>query len=176
VFKLFGAERFLAVTSQVALETNADQLGEMIGKFCPEMTWNQELDGIEKYAPASPVDEAITVVQKRFPNIKIARFLPSVKNVTITSVRGSGTITVDVPDKIIEHLTRECGGNVYDRHVVDVTSGSFEKQTRGANPRSGAYNNYPDCAAKNAADFETDSYFSSVYRTKEEDVTHTPNN
>jgi polyhydroxyalkanoate synthesis regulator phasin len=43
----------------------------------------------------------------------------------------------DFPDGIIGHLTRECGGNVHDRHVVDVTSGSFEKQTEGANPRSG---------------------------------------
>jgi hypothetical protein len=33
----------------------------------------------------------------------------------------------DVPDGVIAHLTRECGGNVHDRDVVDVTSGSFEK-------------------------------------------------
>jgi hypothetical protein len=51
-FKLFGADRFPAETSKVALETKADQLGEMIGKFYPEMTWNQELDSIQKWAPA----------------------------------------------------------------------------------------------------------------------------
>jgi hypothetical protein len=33
----------------------------------------------------------------------------------------------DVPDEIIAHLTMECGGNVHDRHVVDVTSGEKEK-------------------------------------------------
>jgi hypothetical protein len=42
----------------------------------------------------------------------------------------------DVPDGIIAHLTRECGGNVHDRHVVDVTCGSFEQETVGANPHS----------------------------------------
>jgi hypothetical protein len=29
----------------------------------------------------------------------------------------------DIPDGIIAYVTRECGGNVHDRHVVDVTSG-----------------------------------------------------
>jgi hypothetical protein len=82
----------------------------------------------------------------------------------------------DVPDGIIAHLTSECGGNVHDRHVVDVTSGSFEKETNGANPHSGAYNNNPTYAAKNAADLEADSYFFSAYREKEEDIPHTRNN
>jgi hypothetical protein len=58
----------------------------------------------------------------------------------------------DVPDGIIAHRTRECGGNVHDRHVVDVTCGSFAKETKGANPHSGAYNHDPDWAAKNVAD------------------------
>jgi hypothetical protein len=44
--KLFGAKQFLAET--VGLETNADQLGEMIGSFCPGMTWNEELDAVRK--------------------------------------------------------------------------------------------------------------------------------
>jgi hypothetical protein len=35
----------------------------------------------------------------------------------------------DIPDGIIAHLTRECGGNVHDHHVVDVTCGLFEKET-----------------------------------------------
>jgi predicted nucleic acid-binding protein len=48
-----------------------------------------------------------------------------------------------VPDGIIAHLTRECGGNVHDSQVVDVTSGSFEKETLGTNPHSGAWSDHP---------------------------------
>jgi hypothetical protein len=65
---------------------------------------------------------------------------------------------------------------VHDRHVVDVTSGSFEKETQGANPHSGAFDNDPDCAAKNAADLDSYSCFQSAYREKEEDIPHTRNN
>jgi hypothetical protein len=72
------------------------------------------------------------------PNINCRQFPPSVKKVTITGARGHGQITIDVPDGIIGHLTREYGGNVHDGHVVDVTSESFKKETIGANPRSGA--------------------------------------
>jgi hypothetical protein len=35
----------------------------------------------------------------------------------------------DIPDGIIAHLTRECGGNVHDRNVADVTSGSSSRST-----------------------------------------------
>jgi hypothetical protein len=94
-------------------------------------------------------------------------FPPSVKK---------GTYGFDVPDGIIAHLTRECGGNVHDRHVVDVTYGLFEKETDGANPHSGAYKNADWAAAKNVADLEADSYFYSAYRKKEEDIPHTRNN
>jgi hypothetical protein len=69
----------------------------------------------------------------------------------------------DVPDGIIAHLTRECGGNVHERHVVDVTCGSFEKEPEGANWHSGVFDNEPMWAAKNAADLETVSYFMSGY-------------
>jgi hypothetical protein len=82
----------------------------------------------------------------------------------------------DVPDGIIAHLTRECGGNVHDRHVIDVTSGSFGKETVGANPHSGAYDNRADYAAKIAADLETDSCFISACRWDTEDIPHTRNN
>jgi hypothetical protein len=78
-------------------------------------------------------------------------------------------IELDVPDGIIAHLTRKCGGNVHDRHVVEVTSGSFEKETQGLEDD-------PRCAAKNATDFETDSLFFSAFRDKEEDIPHTRNN
>jgi hypothetical protein len=33
-----------------------------------------------------------------------------------------------VPDGMVGHLLRECGGNVHDRHVVDVTSGSWKSE------------------------------------------------
>jgi hypothetical protein len=81
-----------------------------------------------------------------------------------------------VPDGIIAHLTRECGGNVHDVHVVDVTCGSFEKVTYGANPHSGAFRNEDWAVAKNAADLDTVSRFKSAYRKKKEDIPHTRNN
>jgi hypothetical protein len=73
----------------------------------------------------------------------------------------------DVPDGIIAHLTRECGGNVHDRHVVEITSGAFEKEIHGTNPKY---------AAKDVADLETDSDFFSAYREKKKDIPHTRNN
>jgi hypothetical protein len=82
----------------------------------------------------------------------------------------------DVPDGIIAHLTRECGGNVYDRHVVVVTCGSFEKETHGASAHSGAFGNLDCAAAKNASDLGATSYFRSAFRNKEEDIPHTRNN
>jgi hypothetical protein len=85
-------------------------------------------------------------------------------------------VEFEIPDGIIAHLTRQCGGNVHDHHVVDITSGSFERETVGANPHSGAYNNDPDCAARNAADLEVVTIFGSAYRRKEEDIAHTRNN
>jgi hypothetical protein len=85
-------------------------------------------------------------------------------------------VEIDVPDGIIAHLTRECGGNVHDRNVVNVTSGSFEKVTWGPNPYLGAVNNHPSFAAKNVADLETDLFFHSAYRKEEEDIPHTRNN
>jgi hypothetical protein len=88
----------------------------------------------------------------------------------------SNEVEVYVPDGIIAHLTRECGGNVHDRNIVDVVSGSFERVTYGANPHSGAYNSDPMWAAKNAADLETSSRFYSAYRKNEEDIPHTRNN
>jgi hypothetical protein len=87
-----------------------------------------------------------------------------------------GKLGLDVPDGIIAHLTRECGGNVHDHNVVEITSGSFDKETCGSNPHSGACENDPKWAAKNAADFETSSYFHSAYRGKGEDIPHMKNN
>jgi hypothetical protein len=85
-------------------------------------------------------------------------------------------VGIDVPDGIVAHLTRECGGNVHDRHVVEVTCGSFKKETRGVNPHSGGFYNNRNCAAKNTVDLETISRFLSAYREKKEDIRHTRNN
>jgi hypothetical protein len=82
----------------------------------------------------------------------------------------------DIPEGIIAYLMRECGGNVCDRHVVDVTCGSFAKETHGCTPRSGAYGNRVDCAAKNAADLEVLSHFLSAFRNPEETIPYTRNN
>jgi hypothetical protein len=71
---------------------------------------------------------------------------------------------------IIAHLTSGCGGNAHDRHVVEVSLGSFEKEPYGANPPLAAFGNNPDCAAKNAAGFETDSQFYSAYRSNSENL------
>jgi hypothetical protein len=85
-------------------------------------------------------------------------------------------VEFNVPDGIFAHLTRNCGGNVHDCQVVDVTSGSFEKETHGANPHSGAYANDPHNSAKNAADLKADTVFSSAYQCRSEDIPYTRNN
>jgi hypothetical protein len=87
------------------------------------------------------------------------------------------TVEIDVRDGIIAHLTRECSGNVHDCHVVEVTCRSFDKETHGANPHSGAYDNDPMWVGKNAADLEAISCFESAYRSnEEEEIPHTRNN
>jgi hypothetical protein len=65
-------------------------------------------------------------------------FRPSVK-------MGKG---FDVPDGIIAHLTRRCGGNVHDCGVVTVTASSLASGSQGLSP-------------KNTADLATDSLFHS---------------
>jgi hypothetical protein len=71
----------------------------------------------------------------------------------------------DIPDGIIAHLTAECGGNVHDVHVINVTSGSFEKETQNASN-----------VAKNAADLESGSVFLSAYHNYQQVMWHTQNN
>jgi hypothetical protein len=85
-------------------------------------------------------------------------------------------VEATVPCGIIAHLTRECGGNVHDCHAVDITSGSFEKETVGANPSSGALDNEPALGAKNAAKLKTTSDFQSDFHRGREDIRHTRNN
>jgi hypothetical protein len=102
------------------------------------------------------------------------QFPPSMKKGKAKNWRRE--VWFDVPDGIIAHLARKCRGNVHDRHVVEVACGSFEKETYGANPHSGAYNNDPNFAAKNAADLETVSYFESAFREKKQHIPHMRNN
>jgi hypothetical protein len=82
----------------------------------------------------------------------------------------------DVPDGIIAHLTRECGGKVHDAKVVDIASESFGKESIGGNPHSEPFDNNPRDGAKNAADLEAQSSFYSAYRSYKENSPHTRNN
>jgi hypothetical protein len=82
----------------------------------------------------------------------------------------------DIPDGIIAHLTRECGGNVDGYQVVEITCGCFEKETEGANPHSGALDDCLLYATENAADLDVISRFVSAYHEKEEDILHSGNN
>jgi regulator of replication initiation timing len=125
--------------------------------------------------PAKPVKVSPPPAPAKPPK-PAQQFPPSVKKVKTKSIYTNEEVEIDVPDGIIAHLTRECGGNVHDHHVVDVTAGSFEKEDHGASPHSGVYNNNPYWPAKNAADLETDSRFGSAFRERTEDILHTRNN
>jgi archaellum component FlaC len=126
-------------------------------------------------AGGSKVEDDLSNVQGELAKLKeeIKRMKMTAKQFPPSVKKGK---YFDLPNGITAHLTRECGGNVHDRHVVDVTCGSLEKETCGANPHSGAFDNRPDCAAKNAADLESHSQFFSAYRYKKEDIPHTRNN
>jgi hypothetical protein len=109
-------------------------------------------------------------------------FGPSVRKEKVQVEQGGGRhkrrveVEIDVPDRIIAHLTMECGGNIHDHHVGAVACGSFEKESQGANPHLEAYDNRADFAAKNLADLETGSIFLSVYRAIDESILRTRNN
>jgi hypothetical protein len=114
------------------------------------------------------------------PNINIDKgqvkqFPPLVKKGKVKDKLGT-EVEIDVPDRIIAHLTRECGGNVHDRQAVAITSGSLEKETQGANPHSGVHYKHPMYAAKNAADLETGPILCSAYRPLSKYIPHTTNN
>jgi hypothetical protein len=119
--------------------------------------------------------KASEIIKRIFPESQ--QFRPSGKKGKLRMSSGKETDEMyDIPDGIIAHLTRECGGNAHDRHVVEVTCGSFEKETCGANPHSGAYNNDPNRAANHVADLETGSHFLSAFRNRSEAIPHTRNN
>jgi hypothetical protein len=97
--------------------------------------------------PAGPPVQQKPKATRRFP--------PTVKKVKAG---------VEVPDGIIAHLTRECGGNVQDCSIVSITSSEVYKT------------DIYDCSAKNVADLEADSFFCSDFRADSEDIAHKPNN
>jgi hypothetical protein len=96
---------------------------------------------------------------------KVTKFRPRAKKriVRIGLWRSLREFEFEVPDGIIAHLTRECGGNVHERNVVVVTLGSFETETGGS-----------DAALKNVVDLEDDSSLRSKWRTG--NIPHTRNN
>jgi hypothetical protein len=96
-------------------------------------------------APPEPPRPAPPRVEKRFP--------PSVK-------KGP---QFRVPNGIIAHLTKECGGNVHDLQVVNVTS-------------SQPYSGDPENAARNVTAGGIDSWFFSAGLDKKQDVPHARNN
>jgi hypothetical protein len=65
---------------------------------------------------------------------------PSMKKGKANDWRGK-EVEINMPDGMIGHLTRDCTGNVHDGHVVNVTSGSLEKDLERANPDSGRQKN-----------------------------------
>jgi predicted nucleic acid-binding Zn-ribbon protein len=123
-----------------------------------------QLTNLLKHTVLHPKEaNAGEIIKRIFPESK--QFPPSVKKGKTKDCQDR-EVEIDVPDGIIAYLTRKCGGNVHDRHVVEVSSGSFEKEIHGANPYSGAWNNGRYHAAKNATDLEAGSVFFSAYRGK----------
>jgi hypothetical protein len=86
------------------------------------------------------------------------KFIPLIKTETIRPKFGREDVSIEAPDGIIAHLTRECGGNVHEANVVEVTASSTAAFTQ----------------AKDAADLNTDSCFVSACHYS--DVPNAPNN
>jgi hypothetical protein len=89
-------------------------------------------------------------------------FRPSLSTEWIR-VRGQNAVESQVPDGIISHLTRECGGNVHDHGLVQVTSSQPDTDLLWD-------------AAKNVVDLRSDSHFSSVWMSRHADIPHQRNN
>jgi hypothetical protein len=76
----------------------------------------------------------------------------------------------DVPDGIIAHLTKECGGNVHDRNGFEVTSSKQHTDGYWAAAMTRPKN------VPNLGEGEDMSCFFSAFRNKEDDIPHTRNN
>jgi hypothetical protein len=114
-----------------------------------------------EYCSTDVINEFFYLLSEHFSEINASmwttlrgRFVPpkeTWKRFPPSMMKGRGQdmlgrkVEIDVPNGIIAHLTRECGGSVHHCHVVDITSGSFDKETYGANPHSGDYGNRPEC-------------------------------
>jgi hypothetical protein len=79
------------------------------------------------------------------------------------NLSGQRAENITIPDGIIGHLTRECGGNVHDRDIVRVTS---------SQPDSDMFYD----AAKNVVDLRSGSHFSSAWVSRLADIPHQRNN
>lgn len=97
------------------------------------------------------------------PIIFANQFFPSMR-------RGS---EFEVPDGIIGRITRECGGNVHDREIVEVTSSlDHYMSEHGLN-----WVGRPvDCSGQNVADLGTASFFCSAYHDRASRIPHRRNN
>jgi hypothetical protein len=75
-----------------------------------------ELMNLLKHVVLHPEEANVGEIIKRiFPESK--QFPPSVRNVKLRLGNGKGTNEMcGIPDGIIAHLTRDCGGNAQDRH------------------------------------------------------------
>jgi hypothetical protein len=171
------------------IETNREMFGllEFVRfEYCSTAAMNDFLELLSEHSYEinasmwAGVRARLALPVSRILSGKVREFPPLVKKGKIRVEEGwqrhNMTVEIDVPDGIIAHLTRECGGNVHDRKVVEVTCGSFEKESHCASlPWVVGYST-AGCAAKNVADLETDSIFHSAYRDNSEDIPHTRNN
>jgi hypothetical protein len=122
-----------------------------------KLEYELELKGrIEQLKKAKEVLEqhiAILEEERKVMAMTAKDFPPSVKR------KGM----VDVPDGIIAHLTRECGGNVHNYGFVEVTS-------------SGLWMSGPGGAPECVDDLMDHSVFDSDFRGYDHDIPHTRNN
>jgi hypothetical protein len=149
------------------MKAKEDQLMEEVGRLKEEIR--------QRAAEQDSHVKELAEAKDLWNTLRVKPFPPCMKKGKAMDCDGD-EVVLNVTDGIIAHLTRECGGNVHDCHVIDVTSGLFEKETRGANPYSGAYCNNRFYVAKNVADLGTDPHFYSAYRREDEDIPHTRNN
>jgi hypothetical protein len=92
-------------------------------------------------------------------NITFKKFPPSSKKKKNMDFSGRKH-ELDIPDGIIAHLTRECGGNVHHQGIVEVTS-------------SNVHVNDSRFAGEKAVDLDTDSHFASNVRWGADEVVDT---
>jgi hypothetical protein len=126
--------------------------------------------------PSVQGEKELTMVKEEIKRLQMTekQFPPLIKKGGgRTVLRG---LEIDMPDGIIAHLTRECGGNVHDCRVVNVTAGSFEKRTIGLDPRSGEFKDLHWNAPKYSTALENDRWYRSAFRNKKADIPHTRNN